>query len=614
MRQPSLVLAVALSALALAMVPAGAHADLFFVPPTSFAVGDGPDSLAIGDLNSDGKSDLAALAAGLAGTMGADAAAPPADTKAPYEPDQGPSVKPSISADGRYVVFGSRDDDLSAEDNDSTVNLFVRDLQTGTATLISRATGASGAPADTFSDGPSISGDGRYVAFEATAELAGDDWPGVDVYVRDLQTNTTTLVDRATGAAGAPADSGAEAPAISADGRYVAFTSGAKNLSTQDNDSAGDVFVRDLQTDTTTLVSRASGASSPAADGYSGAPSISADGRYVAFISNAKNLSAESVPGLFVRDMQADITTLVGRVSGASGAPAEWVDVTSGNQPRYGTGAPSISADGRFVAFASAADNLSPDDEDFRGVQCSSAGHLQVCQDDRVTDIFARDLETSTTTFVSRASGAAGTAASFSSGDPSISADGRYVAFLSSADNLSAEDNDSYIDIFVRDLQTNETTLVSTGSGPADKPSTGLSRGSSISADGRSVVFTVAECRPGQRHGVDTYVRDVQAEATTLVGRDPRSGVCPLEREPDTKFTKTPRKRTTKHRAKFAFTASVLGSTFTCSLDRGKPRPCTSPVVRRVKAGSHLFSVYATDPVGNVQPVSTVAEWTVERK
>src|SRR5262249_29375432 len=144
-----------------------------------------------------------------------------------------------------------------------------------------------------------------------------------DVFVRDLQAGTTTLVSRAGGAGGAKADRESVSPAISADGRFVAFDSVATNLDPGDADTAGDTFVRDLQAKTTTLVSRAGGAAGAKADAESGSPAISADGRFVAFNSVATNLDpadGDIATDIFVRDLQANATTLVSRAAGASGA------------------------------------------------------------------------------------------------------------------------------------------------------------------------------------------------------------------------------------------------------------------------------------------------------
>jgi Tol biopolymer transport system component len=340
----------------------------------------------------------------------------------------GDSDAPAISADGRFAAFSSNATNLSADDGDTTSDVYVRDLQTGTTTLVSRAGGVDGAKGR-LSFTPAISADGRFVAFYSFTRLIPDDNDGIwDVYVRDLQTSTTTLVSRASGPTGAKGDNNSWRPAISADGRFVAFRSGATNLSPDDGDATEDVFVRDLQAGTTTLVSRATGASGTKGNDASLDPAISADGRFVAFISQASNLSpddGDAMQDVFARDLQAGTTTLVSRATGTGGA--------KGANPSE-TGPSAISADGRLIGFASSATNLDPDD------------------DDSSSDSYLRDLQENTTTLVSRAPGATGAKGNGPSGVPAISGDGRFVAFSSSATNLSADDDDTTVDVFRRDL------------------------------------------------------------------------------------------------------------------------------------------------------------------
>ena len=450
---------------------------------------------------------------------------------------------PAISGDGRFVAFASEADNLSDEDTNAALDIFVRDLQTNTTTLVSRASGASGAPGDWRSEDPSISADGRFVAFSSIAQnLSDEDGSGADIFVRDLQANTTTLVSRASGAPGAPADGGSVAPSISADGSFVAFESTAQNLSDEDW-SGTDVFVRDLQANTTTLVSRASGASGAPGDLGSIDPSISADGRYVAFDSLAHSLSAEDNPAVledtFVRDMQANTTTLVSRASGVSGVAAD-----TGGSVQSG---PSISADGRYVAFDSLANNLSTEDYDVFGTQCQYF-HGWFCYSVPVGDVFVRDLQASTTTFASRASGAAGKAFHSTSLEPSISADGRHVAF--------------------------------------------------------------STCRSGVgRVRVEISVRDLQSESTTSAGDEPTPGgigcgavtVAPDTTPPKTKITKRPPNRTHQQKVKFKFKSSEPNSTFRCRRDKGRFKACGSPTkLKRLKRGKHKFEVRARDAAGNV--------------
>lgn len=374
----------------------------------------------------------------------------------------GNSLEPAISADGRYVVFSSRAKNLSPAANSDRRQIFVKDVQTGAVTLASRVDGAAGAVADGNSYDPSISADGRYVAFASWAEnLSAEDTAFNDVFVRDLAAGTTTLVSRASGPAGAAGDSESTEPAISADGRHVAFVSSANNLTADDAKAVQtDIFVRDLDTSVTELISRASGATGAAGTDYSFEPAISADGRFVAFSSRAQldpeDFDESSFPqDVFVRDRAAAITVLVSRASGPTGKPSN-VESSS----------PAISADGTHVAFAS--------DAKLTGQR----GY------DR--NVFVRDLAAGTTRLVSVGDeGKAGDAKRL----PAISADGRFVAFQTRSDELSPADADARVDVFVRDMTKGLTLTVSRASGTLGVPADGPSSSASISADGRLVAF-----------------------------------------------------------------------------------------------------------------------------
>jgi Tol biopolymer transport system component len=311
----------------------------------------------------------------------------------------------------------------------ANLNVFVRDVKTNSTTLVSRATGVAGAASNQQARNPSMSADGRYVAFVSAASNLDPAAPGFEVraYVRDLQTNTTRLVSRATGAEGAAAGAVLWA-SISAHGRYVAYESDTPNLTTDDPDGQVDIFVRDLQANTTTLISRASGAAGEKSNGssFGAVPAISGDGRYVAFTSNATNLTPDppsaDVGGVYVRDRAANTTKLVSRTSGPTGAPANrsWFDSLA------------ISDDGRYVVWATGATNLSPDDS----------------ADDDI-DVYDRDTKRNLTTLVSRASGPAGAKAADGGSGASMSADGRHVAFSSSDPNLTPEHTSG---LFVRNV------------------------------------------------------------------------------------------------------------------------------------------------------------------
>ncbi len=356
----------------------------------------------------------------------------------------GNSRYPTVSADGRFVAFTSESTNLDPDDTTTRGDTYVRDLQTQTTILADRASGVTGVKGngDGF-DGMSLSADGRYVAwttYSNNLDPADTDGSVTDVYVRDLQTSTTTLVDRATGAAGAKGNTGSRNPEVSADGRYVAFDSLATNLSPDDTDTTQDIYVRDLQANTTTLVSRAAGATGAKSNGTSTSPSISADGRYVSFNSQATNLSpddTDTTGDVYVRDLHANTTTLVSRASGASGA--------KGNAGSFYDEDHNLSADGRYVSYISNATNLDPaDTESF-------------------PDMYVRDLQTATTILASRANGPSGAQANLAAQAPSLSADGRYAAFMSGSTNLSPDDTDTKGDLYVRDMQADLIYLESRG-------------------------------------------------------------------------------------------------------------------------------------------------------
>jgi len=200
----------------------------------------------------------------------------------------GRSYFPRLSTDGRYVVFSSDAGNLVSGDTNGAADVFVRDLQAGTTALVSRA--SDGTLANTRSFQTAISADGRYVAFASTASnlVSGDTNGKFDIFLRDLQTGTTTLVSQGLSGAGANDDSFSSF--VSSDGRYVAFYSNASNLVSGDTNGSYDVFLRDVQAATTTLVTQAPDGSATNSGSESWSPSVSADGQHVAFSSNATNL------------------------------------------------------------------------------------------------------------------------------------------------------------------------------------------------------------------------------------------------------------------------------------------------------------------------------------
>jgi len=372
------------------------------------------------------------------------------------------SDRPFLSADGRFVAFRSSAPNLVDGDTNTTDDIFVHDRQTGTTQRVSVAS----SQATGSSENPSLSADGRFVAFGSSAPnlVDGDTNSSTDIFVHDRQTGTTQRVSIASD--GAQATGFSYDPSLSADGRFVAFVSFAPNLVDGDTNSSGDIFVHDRQTGTTQRVSVASDGAQATDSSYD--PALSADGRFVAFSSEADNLVSGDTndrSDIFVHDRLLGITQ---RVSVAS-------DGSEGNGgPSYigapGAEEPSISADGRFVAFASYADNLVSGDTNGR------------------EDVFVHDRQTGTTQRVSVASDGAQASHTGFSTNPSLSADGRFVAFESFAPNLVDGDTNSSRDTFVHDRQTGTTQRVSVASDGAQ--ATDSSYDPALSADGRFVAFS----------------------------------------------------------------------------------------------------------------------------
>src|SRR5258705_2849575 len=257
----------------------------------------------------------------------------------------------SISSDGRYVSFSSTASNVVPGDTNGTWDVFVRDRLTGSTTRVS--VGPGGAQGNDISSNGSMSADGRYVAFLslATNLVSGDTNGRTDVFVRDVQTGTTAIAS--VSSAGVLSNGTSTWLSISANGRYVVFSSNATNLVAGDTNGRYDVFVRDLVTGTTTMASVSSaGAQGNGDSGTAPSPAISSDGRIVVFASDAGNLVTGDVNGtsdVFVHDMQTGATTQIS----VSSAGVQGNDFSS---------VPSMSPDGRYIAFYSSANNLAAGD------------------------------------------------------------------------------------------------------------------------------------------------------------------------------------------------------------------------------------------------------------
>lgn len=396
------------------------------------------------------------------------------------------SYKPSISADGLTVAFETYAT-LVAGDAGYSEDIYVRNWMTGAVTRVSVATG--GGDPDNASISAALSADASTVAFESLAGnlVVGDDNRVADVFRRGLSGGQTTLVSADTFALTEPSNHVWE-QAVSADGRYVAFSTDASNLVPDDNGVYNDIFIYDRQLDETTLVtSRWWGG---LAEGQSNQPSISDDGSRIAYQSLAMDLIESDTNGatdIFVYDRTAGSTT---RIS---------VDSAGNESSGGGSSSPAISGDGTVVAFVADANNLVTGDNN---------GTL---------DIFVHDLTTGETERVSVSS--AGDEGNNISDAPAISEDGRYIAFESFADNLAENDHDDHKDVFVHDRDTGQTTLVSvTVSGEASTYAS--SDRAAISADGRYISFASESdelVEDDDNLTTDVFVRDMWLGVTEKV-------------------------------------------------------------------------------------------------
>lgn len=343
---------------------------------------------------------------------------------------------------------------------------------------------SAGAQADTgVIWGHSISSDGRYIAFDSqSTNLVADDTNGVsDVFVHDRATKETTRVS--VSSSGVQADGHSEPPMISADGRFVAYSSAASNLVAGDATYFSDVFVFDRLTGTTEMVSLSSAGTQLPQGGSR--PSISGDGRYIAFEGR---LSTTEPSGILVRDRVLGMTF-------------QAVVSQMGARPDGGSRCPAISADGSTVAFVSEASNLVPGDTN------------------GIADLFIRDLSRQTTERINVSSDGA-QANSFlyciNSGS-TFSHDGRYVVFASDASSLVLDDTNGTDDVFLRDRQLQTTERISLGSfGQLQAPSALPS----ISADGRYVSFSTGErylIPQDTNQTTDVFIRDRLAGVTRPV-------------------------------------------------------------------------------------------------
>jgi hypothetical protein len=368
-------------------------------------------------------------------------------------PGNSNSRKISFSDDGRYVAFESTASNLVSGDTNGLSDIFVRDTTTGTTVRASVST--AGTQANAQSMAPVISGNGRYVAFVSLANnlVSGDTNAAPDIFVRDLQANTTIRVS--VGASGTQANAWSDTPSISDDGRYVGFRSAATNLVSGDTNGDLDFFVFDIVGATTTRVSISTAGTQGDDDVVDGA--VSGNGSFFVFSSNATNMVSGDTNGctdVFVRDLSAGTTELISKS-------------TSGSQGNRASSSVDISSDGRYVVFDSRASNLASNSWN------------------KYTNVYLRDRTSSTTELISIAND--GVVPRFDTRNPKVSNDGRFVVFESYSPDFNSGDTNNDFDSFMRDRSSGLTTVISADASGVFGNKT--SRDANISGDGSTIGF-----------------------------------------------------------------------------------------------------------------------------
>jgi hypothetical protein len=440
---------------------------------------------------------------------------------------------PSISADGRLVAFEAPDNGLVPNDRNRAFDVFIREPGSNTTELVSAH--APQLPSQTPNGESTIvrfasSSDGRWVAFSSDAtDIIGNDTNDLrDVFVRDLVNGTATLVSVSTN--GSAADGDSAEISISADGGYAVFSSGADNLVAGDNNNSRDVFLRDLRNGVTTLVSvSTNGVDSGNSASYT--PTLSADARFVLFLSTARNLASATAKAnsenLYLRDRQSGKTyalTTQGAAGATISASGQFVLVLNSmlaqgpalrlwdtqattwvySNSTSGIIAAGLSPDGSQVLYGTRnglygvdwkantnqlISTLQPSSSDLR---FSADSRYLVYAAKGVTQpnspqIFIYDFRTGTNQLVSR-NWQSGAAADGPADDPDISVDGRFIAYRSSADDLVPGGINGSFGIFLYDRLEGSTRLVSvnqSGTGTGNN----LSLNPFFSGDGQAVFF-----------------------------------------------------------------------------------------------------------------------------
>ncbi|MFN0204837.1 MAG: TolB family protein [Planctomycetota bacterium] len=332
------------------------------------------------------------------------------------------SMSPSISADGRYVVFVSYASNLVANDTNSVADIFVYDSLTGNIGRASLHT--DGSEANDHSVSCVISGDGNFVIFKSLASnlVDGDTNAVADLFSYSIVDETTVLVSLTS--EGFQANGVSSFASVSDDGRYVAFASDANNFVANDDNNASDVFVRDMLLGTTIHISKSTAGQH--GNGASTEPRMDGNGLFVVFRSSATNfdlLDVNGIDDIYFRHLGMETTT---RVSVS----------TKGIAANANCRIPSISLDGRYISFVSTSSTLAPFDTNF------------------VSDLFLYDRDLETTQRINLSSLHAQADAGVS--NYSMSSDASAFVFISTAADLAPEDNGGFADVFVTTRMVDE--------------------------------------------------------------------------------------------------------------------------------------------------------------
>ncbi|MFL6196546.1 MAG: hypothetical protein ACJ75H_20360 [Thermoanaerobaculia bacterium] len=421
------------------------------------------------------------------------------------EAGNGTAILYALSADGRYLAFLGWATDHAAGQSDSNHNadVFLFDRLAGASTLVSHPSGSALATGNDGAESASLSADGRYVAFSSRATDLVSGLSGLNhqsnVFLYDRLLGTVSFVSRSPDSPNTANPEGGVEPLISQDGSTIAYF--GSNLSTHQNS----LFVFDRLAGSTTLVSPSIyGPLTPPSDNTD-AVSLSANGRLMAF-SRLSVLPGNESRDVFLLDRTTGATVLVSHVAGLAGKV--------GNAPSV---VPALSADGSWIAFLSLASDLVPGKKDLAWTP----------------DVFLYERATGVSRIVSlHPPGMASFTPQARSGAPSVSSDGRYVAFVSEADGLFPGhiDTNRASDVFLYDRISNRTTLVSRSRTAPAKSANAASEAPLISRDGNSVLFASrgTDLVAGQQDSAGTYdvfLYDRRTGTTTLVSRSKDSRV-----------------------------------------------------------------------------------------